>query len=97
MKIATSFILAFLFSNLLFAQNNKREMDQKKPFVLGVIDSLYSDILHETRTVNIYLPRGYSDSSATYPVIYLLDGSAAFQCDNIIQMGILRKKILLPG
>lgn len=44
MKIATSFILAFLFSNLLFAQNNKREMDQKKPFVLGVIDSLYSDI-----------------------------------------------------
>lgn len=76
MKIATSFILAFLFSNLLFAQNNKREMDQKKPFVLGVIDSLYSDILHETRTVNIYLPSGYSDSSATYPVIYLLDGSA---------------------
>lgn len=49
----------------------------QRPFVLGVIDSLHSDILKETRTLNIYLPEGYSpDSTTLYPVIYLLDGGA---------------------
>ena len=48
-----------------------------KPFVLGLIDAIPSKELGETRTLNIYLPEGYSkDSSAKYPVIYLLDGSA---------------------
>lgn len=46
------------------------------PFVLGTIDKIQSAILGEARTLNIYLPVGYSqDSSITYPVIYLLDGS----------------------
>lgn len=57
-----------LFSTVVFGQN---------PFVLGVVDKIQSTVLKESRTVNIYLPEGYSpDSSATYPVIYLLDGSA---------------------
>ena len=48
-----------------------------KPFVLGVIDSIRSKALGETRTLNIYRPDGYSaDSIAKYPTIYLLDGSA---------------------
>ncbi len=48
-----------------------------KPFVLGQIDQVYSKELSENRVLNIYLPQGYSpDSTATYPVIYLLDGSA---------------------
>ncbi|CAN5612710.1 alpha/beta hydrolase-fold protein [soil metagenome] len=48
-----------------------------KPFVLGLVDAISSKELGETRTLNIYLPEGYSkDSIATYPVIYLLDGSA---------------------
>jgi predicted alpha/beta superfamily hydrolase len=50
---------------------------QKKPFVLGTIETIQSVELSENRTLNIYLPEGYSaDSAATYPVIYLLDGSA---------------------
>lgn len=50
---------------------------QNSPFVLGHIDTLHSNILGETRTLNIYLPPGYSpDSAHTYPVIYLLDGAA---------------------
>jgi predicted alpha/beta superfamily hydrolase len=44
-------------------------------FVLGKVEVLHSNILSEDRTLNIYLPEGY-DSTATYPVIYLLDGSA---------------------
>jgi uncharacterized protein len=44
---------------------------------LGVVDTIPSLQLGETRTVNMYLPEGYSaDAAATYPVIYLLDGSA---------------------
>jgi uncharacterized protein len=49
----------------------------QKPFVLGHIDSIQSTVLNEKRILNIYLPEGYSpDSAKTYPVIYLLDGSA---------------------
>lgn len=48
-----------------------------KPFTLGVIDSLASKVLGETRTLNIYLPEGYQANDTTkYPVVYLLDGSA---------------------
>ncbi|MBV6443242.1 MAG: Ferri-bacillibactin esterase BesA [Saprospiraceae bacterium] len=50
---------------------------ENQPFILGVTASIHSIELGETRVLNIYLPEGYSpDSSATYPVIYLLDGSA---------------------
>ena len=45
------------------------------PFIIGEIKTLKSTILNEHRTLNIYLPDGYSNK-ATYPVIYLLDGSA---------------------
>ena len=47
------------------------------PFVLGVIDRLQSVELAEERVLNIYLPEGYDPhDTTTYPVIYLLDGSA---------------------
>jgi len=45
-------------------------------FALGMVDKIPSVELGELRVLNIYLPNGYSpDSSKTYPVIYLLDGS----------------------
>jgi predicted alpha/beta superfamily hydrolase len=48
-----------------------------KPFTLGVIDSLASKVLGETRMLNIYLPEGFQANDTTkYPVVYLLDGSA---------------------
>ncbi len=47
------------------------------PFNLGLVQTIQSSVLAETRTLNIYLPDGYSaDSATTYPVVYLLDGSA---------------------
>jgi len=53
------------------------QTNAKKPFVIGETMELQSDILHESRVLHIYLPQNYSpDSSKTYPVIYLLDGSA---------------------
>lgn len=63
--------LSLFFASVSFGQA------PKTPLVLGVIDSVNSTILHETRRVNIYLPDGYSpDSPRKYPVIYLLDGGA---------------------
>ena len=48
-----------------------------KPLVLGEIVQIHSAVLGEERTLNIYLPEGYSgEDTARYPVIYLLDGSA---------------------
>ena len=48
-----------------------------RPFVLGQIVELHSEILKENRTLNIYLPEGYNELDTNrYPVIYLLDGAA---------------------
>lgn len=79
--------MKYLFSMLLlglFCLNNataqQHEIPQKIesiPFSIGKTDQIKSKILAENRTLNIYLPDGYHpDSAKTYPVIYLLDGSA---------------------
>lgn len=48
-----------------------------RPFVLGHIEEMFSTILHEKRTLNIYLPEGYNkNDTVRYPVVYLLDGGA---------------------
>lgn len=63
-----SLVFCILFANFSKAQ---------KPFILADIQQIQSHLLKEKRTLNIYLPEGYSpDSSKNYPVIYLLDGSA---------------------
>lgn len=47
----------------------------QQPFVLGEVLTFRSTMLDQERALNIYLPAGYADSSAAYPVIYVLDGS----------------------
>jgi predicted alpha/beta superfamily hydrolase len=65
------------------------ELKKQNLFALSVIDTIASKELNETRTINIYLPEGYSpDSSATYPVIYLLDGGV--EEDFVHITGIVR-------
>jgi predicted alpha/beta superfamily hydrolase len=74
------FILILFF--LMFTQaavfgQDIPTLKSSKPFVLGTTLELSSAVLNETRTVNVYLPAGYSDTDAMrFPVIYLLDGSA---------------------
>lgn len=68
--------LAFLFFTAFAVGQNARG-NEKKPFVLGVIDQIDSKALNEKRVLNIYLPEGYNPKEDTkYPVIYLLEGSA---------------------
>ncbi len=64
-------VFALITPTTLLAQ------DTSKPFVLGKIEAIRSNVLKETRTLNIYLPEGYNQNDTIkYPVIYLLDGSA---------------------
>ena len=71
MKILT-FILILCSVNFSNGQTSKN-----KPFILGTIVEIKSELLNENRTLNIYLPEGYnSNDTINYPVIYLLDGSA---------------------
>ncbi len=78
MKLTTIiFFLCFLSSFSIAQINNPIKKDNSQPFVLGVIDEIQSVELAEKRILNIYLPEGYKqEDTITYPVIYLLDGSA---------------------
>lgn len=58
------------------AQTPPTEASSGQPFVFGVVHELESTVLGQKRILNIYLPDGYRDTTATYPVIYLLDGTA---------------------
>lgn len=71
------YAVVFLLVTAKCVAQNPLTQAAKQPFVIGVVDSVLSAYLKETRVLNIYLPDGYSQDSATlYPVIYLLDGSA---------------------
>ncbi len=76
-KLLILFCLA-LSNSFLFAQTTTTSQPPAtRPFVLGIVHDMPSKILGETRTLNIYLPEGYAaNDSLSYPVIYLLDGSA---------------------
>lgn len=75
MKISLKniYILFFLLAfGIISAQSDLK----KNPLSIGESLHFHSEILNENRTLNVYLPFGYSvDSLKTYPVIYLLDGS----------------------
>jgi predicted alpha/beta superfamily hydrolase len=47
--------------------------------VIGQVSRIHSDVLHEDRTLRIYLPRSYGWAvDRRYPVLYLLDGETDF-------------------
>ena len=76
-KAMGPFRIFFMLLPLIFFYSGfSQEVISKSPFVIGESVTLHSKVLGENRVLNIYLPHGYSpDSSKTYPVIYLLDGS----------------------
>lgn len=79
MKRSLLFFTAFFLSVAALKAQKKQTVHQSGPevFKLGVVAHLQSKVLSESRTFNIYLPAGYHpDSAKTYPVVYLLDGSA---------------------
>jgi len=76
-KQLLTFILAlgFYFSHAQTSLHKGQE--GQKVFPLGVVETIHSVQLSEDRVLNIYLPDGYDkNTDSSYPVIYLLDGSA---------------------
>jgi hypothetical protein len=77
MRFCLPLLICLCFLAPAQAQRVKTGPGSTTPFSLGVVDHISSRILGEERTLNIYLPEGYSSTdTAHYPVIYLLDGSA---------------------
>lgn len=77
MKIIALFLsLSLVACDVLTAQETINENGHTTTdLFLGETLQLTSKALGEERLVNVYLPRDYDpDSSATYPVVYLLDG-----------------------
>lgn len=73
------FICLFQFIVVLsaFSQDTDTRYVGKKTLPFAVIETIDSHPLKEQRTLNVYLPHGYHpDSAATYPTVYVLDGSA---------------------
>lgn len=66
--------LIFFLVVVLHIQIASTQHDRKS-FSIGQIISFDSDVLSETRTLNVYLPENYYEDSSSYEVIYLLDGS----------------------
>ncbi len=63
-----------------YAQLGPREaipsLDSRTPYSMGETLRFHSQILGETRVLNVYIPDSYEpDLAQGYPVIYVLDGS----------------------
>ena len=91
------FLLYVTFSTL--AQEPSKVISQKD-FSIGKTIELFSSQLGEIRELNIYLPNNYhEDSSKTYPVIYLLDGSRDedfIHISGLVQFGSTAWVNMLP-
>ncbi len=62
---------------LCFKGISQFNQNDEKQIVIGKVDSLYSEILHEQREIWIHKPEDF-DNTKQYPVIYVLDGSQNF-------------------
>lgn len=63
---------------LLFAHAVAASEDKSAPLVIGETFTIVSDVLSETRRINVYLPQGYADAGTVrFPVLYMPDGGMA--------------------
>lgn len=66
--------IGLIIFSLLFV---KAQVKQKKEFLIkvGIKDSIYSQVLNESRTIYIQLPADYNPmKNKKYPVVFILDG-----------------------
>lgn len=54
--------------------NTEAQSEEGHPVVIGRSYTLESRELKQTRRINVYLPPGYAEGQARFPVLYLLDG-----------------------
>lgn len=71
-------VFPFILFLGLFNLNRLSAQPNGEGFVVGKTYRLESKVLNEERHIFVYLPDGYHQSKAKYPVVYLVDGSAHF-------------------
>jgi predicted alpha/beta superfamily hydrolase len=83
LKILWAIGLIIFFQPFVKAQDNQQQQFLQK---IGVLDSLYSQILNESRKIYIQLPASYSvGKSQKYPVVFILDGEIFLPTVNEVQ------------
>ncbi|MCR9254328.1 MAG: alpha/beta hydrolase-fold protein [bacterium] len=76
-------IAIFSCTYTAIAQTNQENHFLKK---IGILDSLYSDYLKESRSFYVQYPESYDPSSnKKYPVAFILDGEVLLPTVNIVQ------------
>lgn len=73
---------------IFFQQFGKAQRNQNQHFLqkVGVLDSLYSKILNESRKIYVQLPASYTpEGNQKYPVVYILDGELFLSTVNEVQ------------
>ena len=74
----SSFLSSLLLLLAVYCSFGQNKIDKENvtPLTIGDIVTIKSLILNEDRTLNIYLPEGYTaKDTLKYPVIYVLDGT----------------------
>ena len=74
-------VIAFSLVNCQQKGNSSDIEESTNQIVIGHIDSLYSNILNESRKIWVHIPesaRNLTFSETKYPVVYLLDGPTHF-------------------
>ena len=83
LRIVLTIALIIFFQQLVKAQANQNQQYLQK---IGVLDSLYSEILNESRKVYIQLPASYDpEKKQKYPVAFILDGENFLPTVNDVQ------------
>jgi len=75
-QIMTKF--ALFVAAIVFSFSSSYAGEPEDDIILGKRISIHSEVLNEEREMMIYLPPGYNQADASYPVLYLLDGQAHF-------------------
>jgi predicted alpha/beta superfamily hydrolase len=81
MKYFLLFLSLFTILNCQDKKNVEETLKSDNRIVFGQIDSIYSEVLNESRKIWVHLPAGALDdtfSKTKYPVLYLLDGPGHF-------------------
>jgi hypothetical protein len=83
LKIVLTIGLIIFFQEFVTAQGNQNQQFLQK---VGVVDSLYSEILSESRKVYIQIPSSFNPSkNQKYPVVFILDGEIFLPTVNDVQ------------
>ncbi|MGI9530568.1 alpha/beta hydrolase [Lutimonas sp.] len=86
MRIFLFFYLCCFVSYISTAQVNGSQI------IVGTQHTIQSSVLDQERTIQIYIPDGYTESEKEYPVLYILDGQWYFLSGVAVQ-----KALRTPG